>query len=111
MGGLTGGAWRPSVMRIGTLGLAAMALLIGTAQAVEPTGAVSRRVVSFGDLDLKLQDDVAVLYSRIQDAGRTVCDQGVPVTLDAMRRTHQCARDAVGRAVADVDSATLTAYH
>jgi UrcA family protein len=68
------------------------------------------RVVQFGDLDLGQDVGIAALYSRITSAVREVCE---PLNVWSLRTLHEerdCREEALGRAVADVNSPSLTTY-
>jgi UrcA family protein len=69
------------------------------------------RVVGFKDLDLTRQAGVQVLYTRIKSAAREVCEPLDAWTLRLLRQDLDCRADAIGRAVADVNSAALTTYY
>jgi UrcA family protein len=69
------------------------------------------RVVAFRDLDLSRQAGVTVLYTRIKSAAREVCEPLDAWTLRLLRQDLDCRADAIGRAVADVNSAALTTYY
>lgn len=84
--------------------LSAVAFTVGT------IGEIPARVVSFSDLDLSRDVGVATLYSRIKSAAREVCDPLDVWTLRLLRQKFDCREDAIGRAVADVNSPALTAY-
>jgi UrcA family protein len=77
------------------------------AQAGEPDNTVAHKVVSFRDLNLNSPEGVAVLYRRINNAAYEVC--GDPDRFDLSELKLQiCVKDAVSRAVAQVNSAMLT---
>ena len=70
--------------------------------------------VSYSDLDLSIDEGVAVLYSRLQSASREACDVGnyqknasVKATLSA----NACYTDVLSKVVAKVGSDKLTAIH
>ena len=66
--------------------------------------------VSYSDLDLTTQAGAATLYSRIRGAARQVCGyEGV--TYAETSSWRRCFSDAVGNAVAKVNSPQLTALH
>jgi len=69
------------------------------------------RVVQFGDLDLSRGAGIAVLYSRLHSAAREVCESSDMWSLRLFRQQADCRDAAIGRAVADVNSAALTAYY
>jgi len=69
------------------------------------------RVVQFGDLDLSQDAGIAALYSRIHSAAREVCEPLDVWSLRLLRQRFDCRDAAIGRAVADVNSAALTTYY
>jgi UrcA family protein len=81
--------------------------LLGSAQALadEPQSIK----VSYADLDLSTQAGATTLYNRIRSAARTVCGyDDAPYGHFAFKR---CFKQAVGDAVAKVNSPQLTALH
>ena len=91
-----------------------LAILMGPLSAVAATVQQSddppTRVVKFGDLDLTRSEEVAVLYSRISAAARRVCPLSV-WSLQLQAESYECRHQAIARAIADVDSSTLTKYY
>lgn len=69
------------------------------------------RVVAYGDLDLSRDSGVATLYSRINSAARAVCEPLDVVMLKLLRESFDCHRDAIARAVSEVNSPALTSYY
>lgn len=80
------------------------------AYAVSALDETPTRVVGFGDLDLNRDVGVATLYARIRSAAREVCEPLDAWSLGLRRLQFDCREDAIGRAVADVNSPALTAY-
>ena len=80
------------------------------AYAVSALDEPPRRVVEFGDLDLNRDVGVAALYARIRSAAREVCEPLDVWSLRMLRQQFDCRENAIGRAVADVNSPALTAY-
>ena len=100
-------------MKTGTLIMTT--LLVGcmaaTAQATTvATKVVRQKVVSYADLDLKKEAGAQTLLRRIKFAARRVCetDEVGMISLEIVRRQQKCADDATARAVADVDSRTIS---
>jgi UrcA family protein len=93
----------PCVLAVAASPLTAPAMQAG------PSDEPLTRVVSFADLDLSRDAAVATLYSRIKSAALEVC---YPID-DWSTRMHNldCRHDAIARAVADVNSPTLTSYY
>jgi len=83
-------------------------LLAAGVQAAEP---VHEKTVSYADLNLSRQADVATLYARLRAASKNVC--GTPDIRDlAMRRLHEiCVEESLSDAVEQVGHATLSALH
>jgi len=80
------------------------------AYAVNALDEPPTRVVEFGDLDLNRDVGVAALYARIKSAAREVCEPLDAWSLRLLRQRFDCREDALGRAVADVNSPALSAY-
>jgi UrcA family protein len=96
-----------------TFAIAATALLAGSlagmAHATTTAQNVQRQVVSYADLNLENAADAAILHKRITTAARRVC--GVytsPIPLEIGSPLRACAKDAIARAVAEVNSPLLT---
>jgi UrcA family protein len=68
------------------------------------------RTVKYADLDLNRDADAAALFSRIKTAAREVCQPVDVVFLNLVRQWNYCSRDAIARAVADVNAPLLTSY-
>jgi UrcA family protein len=83
------------------------AVASGNGKADEPP----IRVVQFGDLDLSRGAGIAVLYSRLRFAAKEVCESSDTWSLRLFRQRTDCLEAAIGRAVADVNSAALTTYY
>ena len=64
-------------------------------------------IVRFADLDLSHSEGVTVLYHRLKEAAKTVCD---PQNSRDFDRYQTCLRSAIGAAVAKIDRPALTAY-
>jgi UrcA family protein len=80
------------------------------AQAAEPDNSVPHKVVSFHDLNLNSPEGAAVLYRRINAAAYEVC--GSPDRYDLSElKLHRCVKDAVSRAIAQVNSPMLTSLY
>ena len=80
------------------------------AQAGEPDNAVPHKLVSFHDLNLNSPEGAAALYRRIDAAAYEVC--GSPDRYDLSElKLHRCVKDAVSRAIAQVNSPMLTSLY
>jgi UrcA family protein len=80
------------------------------AQAGEPDNSVPHKVVSFHDLNLNSTEGAAMLYRRINAAAYEVC--GNPDRYDLSElKLHRCVKDAVSRAIAQVNSPMLTSLY
>jgi UrcA family protein len=87
----------------------ALSLVAGSALAAyEPL----QKVVRYSDLDLAKTEDAAALYTRLERAAKSVCREtfaGRDLTSKRMRLA--CQSEALAAAVAEIDSAALTALH
>jgi UrcA family protein len=97
---------------IGALALSATILqasFINAAQAAEEPGTVAVRI---SDLNLASAADVTTLYQRINSAAESVCAAD-PVTGAKLfgNAKARCVAASVTRAVTQVHSAQLTAFH
>jgi UrcA family protein len=80
------------------------------AQAGEPDNTVAHKVVSFRDLNLNSPEGAAALYRRINSAANEVC--GNPNKFDLSQlKLQMCVKDAVSRAIAQVNNPMLTSLH
>jgi UrcA family protein len=102
-----------NVLRVfwGLVASAAIAWGAGSAaQAGEPDNSVPHKVVSFHDLNVDTPEGAAVLYRRINAAAYEVC--GNPDRYDLSElKLQRCVKDAVSRAVAQVDRPMLTSLY
>ncbi len=71
----------------------------------------SRVMVGYADLDLSRPSDTQVLYQRLERASANVCGRMDPMNLGARERWQHCYRDALQRAVMQVNSPQLLALH
>jgi UrcA family protein len=69
---------------------------------------VPSRVVHFSDVDLRSPAGAAVLYERIRQAARAVCEAHGPGDLSSLARFHRCIAEATARAIVDVNAPALT---
>jgi len=68
--------------------------------------------VTYTDLNLSTQDGARVLLARIHRAAEHVCfTENGPQPLDLHIARRQCVTEAVGRAVAHLDSPMVTAMY
>jgi UrcA family protein len=80
------------------------------AMAGEPSDTVPHKVVSFRDLNLNTPEGAAVLYRRITSAANEVC--GNPDRWDLSQLAlRTCVKDAVARAIAQVNKPMLTSLY
>ena len=85
-------------------------LLAGAAQATTVAKQLRYEVVSYADLNIAEQGDAAILLQRIKAAARRVCIRsGSLVSLDMHNPLQQCTAAATARAMADVNSRSVTA--
>ena len=97
------------LIRASSFALVAVLGVLGSVQVLAGEPAKSIRV-SYADLDLSTQAGAQTLYHRIRGAARQVCgDEGTSYTDKAIWRS--CFKNAVGDAVAKVNSPQLTALH
>jgi UrcA family protein len=93
-----------------TLASAGGSMLVDAAQASDASDTTPHKVVSFKDLNLNSPEGVAVLYKRIKSAAYDVC--GTPDRYDLSQfKTEICVRDAVSRAIVQVNNPMLTSLH
>jgi UrcA family protein len=78
--------------------------------AAEPYDGVPHRVVSFRDLNLDTPDGAAALYWRIMRAAYEVCESPDRADL-SLFKSHACIKDAVSRAIEQVNRPMLTSFY
>jgi len=88
-----------------TLGIVSTNALAASAEAVRGI------TVSYSELDLSKSVGAKVLYKRIQLAAFEVCNEFVGPFSELRTKASGCYRNAVANAVAQVNSAQLTAQH
>lgn len=100
------------------LALAAAAMLIGPSPAAQADPrdvigpAAPSITVSYRELDISKPSGLEVLYSRIQQAARSVCRLGDSrQELSRERIARKCYQTAVEDAVRQINRPTLTALH
>jgi UrcA family protein len=82
------------------------------AGAVESNYPVTQRIVSFADLDITAPAGASMLYARITDAAQAVCEPSVRIEYQRLlSEVRKCRKQAIDRAVADVNAPGLTSYH
>jgi UrcA family protein len=89
------------------LGVAAALLVSGFAHATQ----LRQVAVSYADLDLTKAEHASVLYWRIQNAARNVCEDNTIPSSRAVLVERKCVAKAVDAAVHTVDNANLTAIY
>jgi UrcA family protein len=67
--------------------------------------------VNFADLDLTRGPGVVALYARIRSAAQQVCGTVDARQLEAITNSHRCTKQAIARAVREVNAPTLTSYY
>jgi UrcA family protein len=92
-----------------------LAVFLGSLSAVAAAGnwrdvTLTHRV-SFADLDLTRGPGVAVLYARIRSAAQQVCEPVDARQVQALTISRHCAKQAIARAVRDVNAPMLTTYY
>jgi len=93
-----------------TLAAVCMASVCALASAGSPDQ-VLQRTVRFADLDINHPAGAAVLYQRIRAAAREVCRPTSERDLAVAELTRSCVRDAIARAVTEVNAPKLSQYH
>jgi UrcA family protein len=89
---------------------APMLMLYNAARANESVDTLPHKVVSFKDLNLETPEGAAVLYQRITSAANQVC--GNPDRFDLSQwRLQFCIKDAVSRAIIQVNRPMLTSLY
>jgi len=87
----------------------AAALTANPASAATVTDRSRQTVVRYSDLDLSRPEDARRLYGRIRGAAREVCESLRATDLQRAQIYKQCMHKAVADAVAQVQSAQVTA--
>jgi UrcA family protein len=92
-----------------------LAVFLGSLSAVAAAGnwrdvTLTHRV-SFADLDLTRGPGVVALYARIRSAAQQVCGTVDARQLEAITNSHRCTKQAIARAVREVNAPTLTSYY
>ncbi len=80
-------------------------LAMGTACAED------RIVIDYSDVDIGTPAGASVLYQRIVNASQEVCHQESVLGLNGYFIWRKCVRDAISRAVSNVDNPLVTARH
>jgi UrcA family protein len=93
-----------------TLASAGGSMLVDAAQASDAFDTTPHKVVRFKDLNLNSPEGVAVLYKRIKSAAYDVCESPDRYDLSQFK-TEICVRDAMSRAIVQVNNPMLTSLH
>jgi UrcA family protein len=93
------------------LGSLAGVMAAGAAGAATPDSDVPSVVVKFDDLTLDTDSGVNRLYRRIVFAAKQVCSNGDMRGLHSHQQAEQCRRQAVARAIQQIDNPRLAALH
>ena len=103
------------VFRTNAIGIALVVLASGpitwVADAAQADEAVPHKVVHFNDLNLSSTEGAAALYGRIKGAVSEVCGKQDRFNLSQSHATEICIKDAVSRAVAEINSPVLTSLY
>ena len=91
-------------------GLAGLAAA-GVAGASVSNNDVSRIVVKYSRESLSTDSGVNQLYSRIKYAAKQVCPDASGRDLGAQQRVQDCRREAVARAIRNIDNSRLAALY
>ena len=86
----------------------ALCALQAPAQAAAPNDDTPAKAVSYSDLNLKKNADVARLFGRIKLAATSVCRPLEGRDAQRAARFQHCINDSMAKAVAQVDSPLLT---
>jgi UrcA family protein len=103
---------RRNTVRMATLvGYFIAASATGVAAAASPATDVPSVVVRYADLDLATDQGVRTLYTRIARAALKVCPDAPISDLNAVAQARTCQRQAIARAVRDVNRPMLAAVY
>jgi UrcA family protein len=89
---------------------APMVMMYNAARADESVDALPHKVVSFKDLNLDTPEGAAVLYRRITSAANEVCGNPDRYNLSQFK-LQICVKDAVSRAITQVNRPMLTSLY
>jgi UrcA family protein len=103
-------AGSPAKLALLALGSLAGVLALGTANAASPDE-VPSTVVKYGDLSLSTDLGVQMLYQRIVRAAEKVCPDVSIQSLSARVKVHECRKEAVARAIRQIDNSQLAALY
>jgi UrcA family protein len=81
------------------------------ALAVTPLDPEPAEIVRVHDFNLSKPADVAKLYSRISRAATSVCNAANPNPFPHMAYSQRCYRDAMDRAISQINSPELAALY
>lgn len=93
------------------MAMLAAALTANLASAQTPSNEPRQAIVKYSDLDLSRPNDAHVLYRRIKQAARAVCDSYPNSDLRLLREYEMCLTNAVNDAVDQVQSVQVAAIH
>jgi len=100
-----------SLTLLAAFGAVAIALGAGGAMATTPLDPEAAEIVQAHDLNLSKPADVAKLYVRISRAATSVCNAANPNPLPHMSYFLRCYRDAMDRAIGQINSPELAALY
>jgi UrcA family protein len=87
-------------------------LLVGTsAFAGEASDVAPSAIVKFSDLNVSTSVGALALYKRIHTTAQLVCSTNGTWSMQKVQREAACVDQAEARAVAQVNTPTLTAYY
>jgi UrcA family protein len=87
------------------------AFAAGTASATTPAADVPSATVRFGDLNLATEQGARTLYRRIAMVAKQVCPDGGSRDLSRLAHAQACQKQAIERAVREVNSPHLAAAY
>ncbi len=106
--GAVGRAAKVAMLLLG--GLAGLAAA-GVAGASVANKDVSSMVVKYSRDSISTESGVNELYSRIKHAAKQVCPAASGLDLGALQRVEECRREAVARAIRNIDNSRLAAVY
>ena len=96
------------------LSLALLIPAVATAEIEQHDVEVRNTTVVFSDLNLAREEDVLMLYQRLQKAAKKVCGHGTDsgiLPLQMKWQYYKCVFDALNGAVYRVNNKSLTSLH
>lgn len=104
----------PMTLAVATLAVATLGQAgVAHAESIDRSlGSVPSITINYTALDISKPQGLQVLYARLKDAARSVCDlDNAPRNLARMRNAKACYQSTLDNAVRQVNRPTLTAMH